>query len=101
MLSKNEIIQTVQCVLEQHPYILRAEFFGSRQREDASSDSDVDLVVQFDPQTRPKGVEIYAVEQELEEALGLAVEVVQEKLLRPAVRQAIESERELVYEKVC
>ena len=100
MLSKVEIIHTVQSVLAQHPYILRAELFGSRQREDATADSDVDLLIQFDPDTRPKGIGLYAVEAELEEALGLPVEVVREELLRDAVRQEIETERELVYEKI-
>ena len=53
----------------------------------------------FDPLTRPKGVNIFAVEEELEEALGLSVDLIQEKLLRDSIRQAISSERELIYEK--
>lgn len=98
-MDKNQIIDTVRKILGRHPYILRAELFGSRQRGDAGPDSDVDLIVRFDPLTKPKGVKIYSVEIELEEALGLPVEVVQEGLLRESIRNTIQNERELVYEK--
>ncbi len=50
--------------------------------------------------TRPKGIKLHAVELELEKILGLPVELVQEKLLRGNIRQAISAERELVYEKI-
>jgi len=54
--------------------------------------------VQFGQDTRPRGINIYAVEAELEEALGRPVEVVQEKLLRYNIRQAISTDRELIAE---
>jgi predicted nucleotidyltransferase len=79
---------------------LRAELFGSQQRGEATPASDVDLLVEFDQMTRPKGINIYAVEMELEETLGRPVELVQEKLLRDNIRQAISADRELIYEKV-
>jgi len=57
-------------------------------------------LVQYDQETRPKGVNIFSVELELEENLGRPVEIVQEKLLRENIRQAISQDRELIYEKV-
>jgi predicted nucleotidyltransferase len=99
-MKKENLITAVRSVLERHPYILRAELFGSQRRGDATPASDVDLLVQFDHETRPKGIGIYAVELELEETLGRPVEVVQEKLLRDNIRQAITSDRELIYEKI-
>ncbi|MDR2935185.1 MAG: nucleotidyltransferase domain-containing protein [Candidatus Adiutrix sp.] len=98
-MNKKDLITAVRSVLERHPYVLRAELFGSQRRGDATPLSDVDLLVQFDQEVRPKGVNIYAVELELEETLGRPVEVVQEKLLRDNIRQAISSDRELIYEK--
>ncbi|MDR0816842.1 MAG: nucleotidyltransferase domain-containing protein [Desulfovibrio sp.] len=100
MLNKNEIIYTVQTLLQQYPYVLKAELFGSQQREEAGANSDVDLIVNFDPITRPKGVALYAVEQALEDALGMSVEVVRDQYLRDSVRQGIGEDRELIYEKV-
>ena len=99
-MNKEDLISAVRSVLERHPYILRAELFGSQRRGEATSASDVDLLVQFDQRTRPKGLGIYAVELELEEHLGRPVEVVQEKLLRENIRRAISSDRELIYEKI-
>jgi predicted nucleotidyltransferase len=98
-MNKDDLITAVRSVLAHHPYILRAELFGSQQRGEATPASDIDLLVQFDQETRPKGVNMYAVELELEEALGRPVEVVQEKLLRDAIRRAISTDRELIYEK--
>jgi predicted nucleotidyltransferase len=99
-MNKEDLISTVRSVLERHPYVLRAELFGSQQRGDATPASDVDLLVRFDQETRPKGIKLYAVELELEESLGRPVEVVQEKLLRDNIRQAISADRELIYEKI-
>ena len=99
-MNKEELISTVRSVLERHPYVLRAELFGSQQRGEATPASDVDLLLQFDQETRPKGIKLYAVELELEETLGMPVEVVQEKLLRDNIRQAISADRELIYEKI-
>jgi predicted nucleotidyltransferase len=99
-MNKENLITAVRSVLVRHPYILRAELFGSQQRGDVTPASDVDLLVQFDQDTRPRGINIYAVEAELEETLGRPVEVVQEKLLRDNIRQAISADRELIYEKI-
>ena len=99
-MNKEELISAVRSVLERHPYVLRAELFGSQQRGEATPASDVDLLLQFDQETRPKGIKLYAVELELEETLGMPVEVVQEKLLRDNIRQAISADRELIYEKI-
>jgi len=98
-MNKEDLITAVRSVLERHPYVLRAELFGSQQRGETAPASDVDLLVQFDQATRPKGLGLYAVELELEEILGRPVEVVQEKLLREGIRQAISADRELIYEK--
>ena len=99
-MDKKNLILAVRSVLARHPYVLRAELFGSQQREEAGTGSDIDLLVRFDQETRPKGVNIFSVELELEEILGRPVEIVQEKLLRENIRQAISQDRELIYEKV-
>lgn len=98
-MRKNEIIATICAVLQKYPYVLRAELFGSQQRGDVSASSDVDILVRFDPATRPKGVGIYEVELALEEKLGMPVDLVQEHLLHGFVREDIGSDREVVYEK--
>ncbi len=101
MLEQQEIIQKTSGVFPHYPYILRAEIFGSVARGEATEDSDIDFIVQIDPTQRPEGVLRYAVELELENILGVPVDVVHEDLLRESVRQEIEDERVVVYEKSC
>ncbi|MFI3272216.1 MAG: nucleotidyltransferase domain-containing protein [Pseudomonadota bacterium] len=99
MMNKNDIIHAICSTLKGYPYVLRAELFGSQQRNEARAGSDVDIIVRFDQKTRPKGLGIYEVELALEEKLGLSVDLVQEHLLYDCVRKGIGSARELIYEK--
>ena len=68
----------------------RLSLFGSTSRDEAQPDSDVDILVSFDgPATSQRyfGVQFY-----LEDALGLPVDLVTEKALRPELRPYIEQE---------
>jgi predicted nucleotidyltransferase len=61
-------------VFERHPEVIGAYLFGSRSRGEATERSDVDLGVLFD---RPADLErTIALEDELERALGLSVDLV-------------------------
>lgn len=69
--------------------------FGSAARGDARESSDVDVLVGFDPGARVSLFTLAHVQTVLEDALGLAVDVVYDHPgLRPAFRARIE--RELV-----
>tara|TARA_Y100001001_G_scaffold161005_1_gene184671 strand:+ start:39 stop:326 length:288 start_codon:yes stop_codon:yes gene_type:complete len=59
----------------------------SYARDDAKPDSDVDLIADFD-QT-PSFLELISLEQALEAALGLKVDLATEAGLRPSVRARI------------
>ena len=64
--------------------------FGSITREEATDDSDVDVLVEFD---RKASFDLFMdLKFYLEELLGIGVDLVTEKALRPQVRQAIEQE---------
>lgn len=62
--------------------------FGSVARGDATSDSDVDLLVDFD--TSHSGLDLFAFAREIEELLGHPVEVGTE--IHPIVREKVEAE---------
>ena len=51
-------------------HIVKLSFFGSVLREDFGSDSDVDVLVQFDPRHIPTLLEVAAMEEELSILLG-------------------------------
>lgn len=71
--------------------VTRLALFGSTARDTAGSDSDVDVLVDFDgPATSKRyfGVQFY-----LEDLLGCSVDLVTEKALRSELRPFIEQER--------
>ena len=78
--------------------VLKAWLFGSFARGDESSLSDVDILVQFDE----GGVSLLkhaAMICELEKILNRPVDIVPEKMLRPRVRENVEQEKKLIYER--
>ena len=69
---------------------LNVRIFGSVGRGEADSNSDVDLLVEFKRGTTLLGHA--ALEQELEELLGIKVDVVSEHGLRDRIRERVLSE---------
>lgn len=64
--------------------------FGSVAREEAGTQSDVDILVEFD---RPVGLfEFVRVQQRLETLLGRRVDLVTSDALRPSMRERILNE---------
>lgn len=64
--------------------------FGSAARGDAHPGSDIDFLVEFEPGTRP--FEILLIGAELEEVLGVRVDVGTPALLRAAIREQVLAE---------
>jgi len=64
--------------------------FGSIARDEASDDSDVDVLVVFDQKANFDG--FMELKFYLEDLLGAGVDLVTDKALRPQVRRAIEGE---------
>ena len=78
--------------------IQRAWLFGSFARGDESPLSDVDILVQFDE----GGVSLLkhaAMICELEKILDRTVDIVPEKMLRPRVRESVDQDKKLIYER--
>jgi len=58
-----------------HYHIRRLAFFGSVLREDFGSDSDVDVLVEFEPDHTPGFLRLAAMEQELSDLVGRRVDL--------------------------
>lgn len=85
-----QLLTTHKPILAQRFGVVRLALFGSVVRDAAKEGSDVDVLVAFDgPATSARyfGVQFY-----LEDLLGLPVDLVTEKALRPELRPFIEKE---------
>lgn len=92
-------VKEIQSVLAHHKPDLRRRYgvreiaiFGSIARGEATSTSDVDLLVEFE---RPIGLDFVALADYLEQILGTPVDLATRNSLKPSLRSIIE--RELVY----
>ncbi len=96
-MSTKVMQQTIADYFKNQP-IQRAWLFGSFARGDESPLSDVDILVQFDE----GGVSLLkhaAMICELEKILDRPVDIVPEKMLRPRVRENVDQDKKLIYER--
>ena len=79
--------------------VLKVWLFGSYARGEATADSDVDLLVQFD-HSSPIGLFAYArMRRELEELLRCKVDLVEEGTMRPLVYETVAQDMKMIYER--
>ena len=77
-------------------HIRRLSLFGSVLRGDFRPDSDVDVLVEFEPGHVP-GLEFFAMEDELSEILGRKVDLNTPGFLSPRFRDQVLAEAEVQY----
>lgn len=77
--------------------IRRLAFFGSVLRDGFQEDSDVDILMSFEPDTRIGLIRLARIQRELSELLGRPVDLVPEDSLKPALRSDILSCAETPY----
>jgi hypothetical protein len=78
--------------------VLKAYFFGSYNREQASSDSDIDILVELD-YSQKIGLKFFQMQTELEKILNQKVDLISNEALSPLIRPQVIRDRKLVYEK--
>jgi predicted nucleotidyltransferase len=64
--------------------------FGSAARDEAKTDSDLDLFIDYDPRKKFSLVDLVGIKHVLEDSLGVAVDVTTRDSLHPMLRQDIE-----------
>lgn len=103
MLSLQKIIDIVREVSEKYPFIVKAELFGSYSRNQATEASDVDVLVEYDHSTGVYGFDLFQYDEELEEKLGVAVNVCTERAFKDHyldyMIESIQPDRKVIYEK--
>jgi hypothetical protein len=66
--------------------------FGSRVRGDGSTDSDLDVLVDFEPDARPSLFSLVRLEDQIAALVGTRVDLVTTTTLRPRIAERILSE---------
>lgn len=92
-------IEVPQSALEdfcQRNHIRRLAFFGSVLRGDFGPDSDIDVLVDFEPGHVP-GLAFFAMQDELSALLGRPVDLNTRGFFRSPLRERVEDEAEIVY----
>jgi uncharacterized protein len=77
--------------------VSRLRVFGSAARNEAGPESDLDLLVEFSG--RVTLFDLVGMEQELEDELGLDVDLVTPASLSPYIRERVLSEARVIYER--
>jgi len=93
--TKDEILSLLvqnKAELESRFKVRRLALFGSYARGDQKPDSDVDILVDIDPSV---GLEFVTLADQIEQLLGLPVELVSRRAIKPNKLKYIE--RDLIY----
>lgn len=96
-MSTKVMQQTIADYFKTQP-VLKAWLFGSYARGEETPLSDVDLLVQYDEE----GISLLkhaAMICELEKILDRPVDIVEDGTLRPRVRESVNQDRKLIYER--
>ena len=97
-MSIQTINQTIADYFKTQP-VVKAWLFGSFARGEETPLSDVDLLVQYDENARISLLKHAAMICELEKILDRSVDIVEDGTLRPRVREKVNQDRRLIYER--
>jgi predicted nucleotidyltransferase len=78
-------------------HIRRLSLFGSVLREDFTPESDVDVLVEFEPEAQVSLLGEVRIEREMGEILGRKVDLVSRKYLSKYFRDEVFAEEEMLY----
>jgi hypothetical protein len=96
MRAKIEVPREEIAAFCRRHHICKLAFFGSVLRNDFTPESDVDVLVEFEPGHTP-GLAFFAMQRELSEMLGRKADLNTAQDLSPYFRQEVLDEAEILY----
>ena len=90
----DKIIDKLVSILKKHG-AKKIEIFGSYARGEQKETSDLDVIVEFEK--RKSLLELVGIEQELEDALGIKVDLLTRSSISPHLIERIEKESKVVF----
>jgi len=95
----NEIILKCKSVLQKEDRIEKAWIFGSYARQNQKPESDLDIMIKIKEGEKFSLFDFAEIQFQLEDVLGLAVDIVEEDALSHFVQEVVIEERKLIYER--
>lgn len=97
MIANLSVSESSLAAFCQHYHIQKLMIFGSALRADFGSGSDVDVLVEFDPQHIP-GWEIVSIQDELSAIFGYPVDLGTPNSLSPYIRNQVMASAQVIYD---
>jgi predicted nucleotidyltransferase len=93
-MTREHLIQRLreERALFEREHVRHVSLFGSQARGEAHADSDVDLVVEYEPDARVSLVDLARLQRLLGERLHAPVQVVKAPIRREGLRAAVEAD---------
>ena len=91
-------IKTLQHFFADKP-VFNVYLFGSYARGDAGRNSDIDLLIHFDFESMPTGIEYFDMWGQLEKLMKKKIDFVSSRKLSSRVKEEVERDKILIYEK--
>ncbi|GIW59283.1 MAG: hypothetical protein KatS3mg087_0349 [Patescibacteria group bacterium] len=76
--------------------VKKAALFGSYIRNEQTNQSDIDLLVEL-PESLSL-IDVIAIQQDIEDSTGKSVDLVEYEALKPAIRNSVLSQAQVIYE---
>ena len=94
-MTHPQIEQTLVAILKKHE-ASRIGIFGSRARGDSNTESDLDVLVDFN--TSKSLLNLVSIEQELTDAIGIKVDLLTESAISPHLIDQIRKDLKVIYQ---
>ena len=99
-MVREELTARLRTAIQESPYrpvIRSAALFGSHVRGTARDDSDIDVLIEFEPEATVGLFEFIEIQEQLSEALGRKVDLLTPEALSKYFRDEVLKEAEPVY----
>ena len=89
--------QSIKEICERY-HVRQMILFGSVLRNDFSENSDIDILVDFDPEFEMGYIRFYTLQQELSDRFGRQVDLMPKSGLKPIFWERVKANLQVIYE---